>query len=70
MQKEKIATKKEFNAVNVVVRLIDPKTNETLDTIRKNIDGFDRIKWLSKITMHAIMNNKIIEIMNEKDDKE
>lgn len=68
MQKENI-TKRQFNAVNIVVRLIDPKTSETLDTIHKNIDGFDRVKWLSKITMHAIMNNKIIEIVNEKDDK-
>ncbi len=67
--KDKVYSTRPFNSAEVVIRLIDPKTNEVMDTITKNIDGFDRIKWLSKITMHAVMNGKMIEIVNKKDDK-
>ena len=62
--------KENYKDVVAVVRIIDPATEKVEATHVKNIDDHDRRVWLTKTVMWAIMNGKICEIVNKKDDKD
>ena len=63
-------TKKEYKIITVVVRIINPKTEEVEHTHIKIIDEQERRDWLLSTVMWAVMNGKIAEVMNKEDDKE
>lgn len=59
-----------FKDVVIVARIIDPVTEKVEHKHIKNIDDHERRVWLTRTVMWAVMNGKIIEIVNKKDDKE
>lgn len=62
--------KKVYKAVVAVVRIIDPVTEKTELRHIKAMDSKERREWLLKTVMWCIMNKKIIEIVNQEDDKD
>ena len=61
---------KEFKNIVVIVRYINPKTEEVTHTHTKTIDDHERRKWLLKTIMYAVMNGLIAEVVNKEDDKD
>lgn len=61
---------KEFKQIVVVVRYINPKTEEVTHTHIKTIDDHERREWLLKTVMYAVMNGLVAEVVNKNDDKE
>lgn len=66
--------KKEYKNIIVVIRTIDIKTEKTVSTQTKTIDGSERREWLKealiKASMWAMFNGCYIEVINKEDDKE
>ncbi len=61
--------KKEYKVITVLVRIIDPKTENVEHTHIKIIDDQERRDWLLSTIMWAVMNGKIAEVINKEDDK-
>lgn len=61
---------KEYKIITVVIRVIDPKTEEVESETIKIIDGKERRDAVMKTVMWAMFNNKMVEIINKEDDVE
>lgn len=60
--------RKEYKALVVVLRVINPKTDEIVIEHTKTIDSNDRRTWLSKTIVWATMNGNYVEVINKEDD--
>lgn len=61
---------KKLKNVIAVVRVMDPKTEKVEFKITRAIDDSERRDWLLRTVMRGLLTNKIVEIVNQEDDKE
>lgn len=67
---KKLRTIVGYKPIVAVVRFIDPKTDKVESTSIKAIDGKERREWITKTVMNGLLNGKMVEIVNQEDDKE
>lgn len=61
---------KKLKNVIAVVRVMDPKTEKVEFKITRAIDDSERRDWLLRTVMRGLLTNKIVEIVNQEDDKD
>lgn len=61
---------KKLKNVIAVVRVMDPKTEKIEFKIMRAIDDSERRDWLLRTVMRGLLTNKIVEIVNQEDDKD
>lgn len=61
---------KKLKNVIAVVRVMDPKTEKIEFKITRAIDDSERRDWLLRTVMRGLLTNKIVEIVNQEDDKD
>lgn len=65
-----VETPKKLKNVIAVVRVMDPKTEKIEFKITRAIDDSERRDWLLRTVMRGLLTNKIVEIVNQEDDKD
>lgn len=65
-----VETPKKLKNVIAVVRVMDPKTEKIEFKIMRAIDDSERRDWLLRTVMRGLLTNKIVEIVNQEDDKD
>jgi predicted GNAT family N-acyltransferase len=65
-----VETPKKLKNVIAVVRVMDPKTEKVEFKITRSIDDSERRDWLLRTVMRGLLTNKIVEIVNQEDDKD
>jgi len=61
---------KKLKNVIAVVRVMDPETEKVEFKITRAIDDSERRDWLLRTVMRGLLTNKIVEIVNQEDDKD
>jgi len=59
---------RKHRALNIVVRAFDAKTEEQVRERKVNLTDNGQKDWLLSFVLWALLNGKVVEVVNAKDD--